>query len=187
MSYSSEKSTISISNLIDKCIDGDRASWELFFINFHRLVTGVVNQRSFSSKEDTVQIIYLKLLEDDYKLLRKFHGTSYGEFLLYLKEICKNIVRDENKKYQKKTRLLEENSFNESKLIDPKSIEPPGEEGEKELLFEKIMQLELGFREVMILKVNGYKAREISEILDIPLNTVLTRVKRSIEKIKKNI
>jgi DNA-directed RNA polymerase specialized sigma24 family protein len=48
------------------------------------------------------------------------------------------------------------------------------------------MELKLGFREVMVLKLNVYKAREIAEILNLPLNTVLTRIKRSIEKFKKN-
>ena len=47
------------------------------------------------------------------------------------------------------------------------------------------MELKMGFREVMALKLNGYKAREIAEILNLPINTVLTRIKRSIEKFKK--
>ena len=48
------------------------------------------------------------------------------------------------------------------------------------------MQLDLAFREVLTLRYLGYKTREIAEILNIPLNTVLTRIKRASEKIKKN-
>ena len=48
------------------------------------------------------------------------------------------------------------------------------------------MDLDILFREVLTLRFLGYKTREIAEILNIPLNTVLTRTRRAIKKLKKN-
>jgi len=186
MKFSSQKEEFSIPELISGCVNGKKESWDLFFQKFHRLVTGIAFHKSHDSMEDAVQTIYLRLIEDDYRVLKKFNGSSYGAFLLYLKEVCRNVVKEENKKFSQKKSYIVPTEVNTDSLVDPKSINFPENEEEREQLLEKIMELKLGFREVMVLKLNGYKAREIAEILNLPLNTVLTRIKRSIEKFKKN-
>ena len=186
MKFSTQKEEISISELISGCINGKKESWDLFFQKFHRLVTGIAFQKSYDSMEDAVQTIYLRLIEDDYRVLKKFNGSSYGAFLLYLKEVCRNVIKEENKKLSQKNNHLVPSEVNTDSIVDPKSIAFPENEEEREQLLEKIMELKMGFREVMALKLHGYKAREIAEILNLPLNTVLTRIKRSIEKFKKN-
>jgi RNA polymerase sigma factor (sigma-70 family) len=186
MKFSTQKEEISIPELISGCINGKKESWDLFFQKFHRLVTGIAFQKSHDSMEDAVQTIYLRLIEDDYRVLKKFNGSSYGAFLLYLKEVCRNVIKEENKKLSQKKSHIVPTEVNTDSLVDPKSIGIPENEEEHEQLLEKIMELKIGFREVMALKLKGYKAREIAEILNLPLNTVLTRIKRSIEKFKKN-
>ena len=173
----------SVQNLISGCLHGKNDSWELFFELFHRLITGTVARNSKIAQEDTVQAIYLRLVENDYKLLRRFQGNTYGSFLVYLKEISKNVVREEYKNQNSKISKIEYDSFDEASIIDPKSQFP----NDTEILYEKMMDLDIAFREVMVLRVQGYKAREIAEILQIPLNTVLSRMKRAMEKIKKNL
>jgi RNA polymerase sigma factor (sigma-70 family) len=152
---------------------------------FHRLVTGIALHKSHDAMEDAIQSIYLRLIEDDYRVLRKFNGSSYGALFLYLKEVCKNVVKEENKKLSQKKSQIVPTDVNTDSLVDPKSIGISENGEEREQLLEKIMELKIGFREVMVLKLDGYKAKEIAEILDLPLNTVLTRIKRSIEKFKK--
>ena len=185
MKFSTQKEEISIPDLISGCANGKKESWDLFFQKFHKLVTGIAFQKSHDSMEDAVQTIYLRLVEDDYRVLKKFNGSSYGAFLLYLKEVCKNVIKEENKKLLQKKSRLASTEINTDSIVDPKSIAFPENEEEREQLLEKIMELKMGFREVMALKLHGYKAREIAEILNLPLNTVLTRIKRSIEKFKK--
>ena len=131
-------------------------------------------------------MIYLRLVENDYKILRKFNGNSYGAFFLYLKEISKNVVREENKKNFQQNKITDPFNYNEDNLIDPQTLINNDSEEDLSLLLEKIMQLDIVFREVLTLRYLGYKSREIAEILNIPLNTVLTRIKRASEKIKKN-
>ena len=186
MKFSIQKEEFLISDLISGCVNGKKESWDLFFQKFHRLVTGIAFHKSHDSMEDAVQTIYLRLIENDYRVLKKFNGSSYGAFLLYLKEVCRNVVKEENKKLSQKKSHIVPTEVNTDSIVDPKSIGTPENDEEREQLLEKIMELKMGFREVMVLKLNGYKAREIAEILKLPLNTVLTRIKRSIEKLKKN-
>ncbi len=185
MKFSTQKEGISIPDLISGCVNGKKESWDLFFQKFHRLVTGIAFHNSHDSMEDAVQIIYLRLIDDDYRVLKKFNGSSYGAFLIYLKEVCRNVIKEENKKLSQKRSRIDPNEVRTDSIVDPKSIAFPENEEEREQLLEKIMELKMGFREVMALKLNGYKAREIAEILNLPINTVLTRIKRSIEKFKK--
>jgi RNA polymerase sigma factor (sigma-70 family) len=185
MKFSAQKDDISIPDLIEGCTNGKKESWDLFFQKFHRLVTGIAFHNSHDSMEDAVQIIYLRLIDDDYRVLKKFNGSSYGAFLVYLKEICRNVIKEENKKLSQKRSRIDPNEVRTDSIVDPKSIAFPENEEEREQLLEKIMELKMGFREVMALKLDGYKAREIAEILNLPINTVLTRIKRSIEKFKK--
>ena len=185
MKFSTQKEGISIPDLISGCVNVKKESWDLFFQKFHRLVTGIAFHNSHDSMEDAVQIIYLRLIDDDYRVLKKFNGSSYGAFLIYLKEVCRNVIKEENKKLSQKRSRIDPNEVKTDSIVDPKSIAFPENEEEREQLLEKIMELKMGFREVMALKLNGYKAREIAEILNLPINTVLTRIKRSIEKFKK--
>ena len=185
MKFSTQKEGISIPDLISGCVNGKKESWDLFFQIFNRLVTGIAFHNSHDSMEDAVQIIYLRLIDDDYRVLKKFNGSSYGAFLIYLKEVCRNVIKEENKKLSQKRSRIDPNEVRTDSIVDPKSIAFPENEEEREQLLEKIMELKMGFREVMALKLNGYKAREIAEILNLPINTVLTRIKRSIEKFKK--
>ena len=184
MNFEIKESEISVSELLQGCMEGNRKSWDLFFDKFHRLITGVVNQKSSENIDDTVQLIYLRLVENDYKILRKFNGNSYGAFFLYLKEISKNVVREENKKNFQQNKITD--NYVEDNLIDPQTLINNDSEEDLNHLMDRIMQLDLAFREVLTLRYLGYKTREIAEILNIPLNTVLTRIKRASEKIKKN-
>jgi RNA polymerase sigma factor (sigma-70 family) len=186
MNFEFKENEISVSELLQSCMQGNRKSWDLFFDKFHRLITGVVNQKSSENIDDTIQLIYLRLVENDYKVLRKFNGNSYGAFFLYLKEISKNVVREENKKNFQQNKITDPFNYNEDNLIDPQTLINNDSEEDLNLLMGRIMQLDLAFREVLTLRYLGYKTREIAEILNIPLNTVLTRIKRASEKIKKN-
>lgn len=167
------------------CVEGKSGSWEIFFQKFHKLITGVLYKKSLANPEDNIQIVYLRLVDSDYKLLRNFRGTNYGAFILYLKEICFHVANDENKKILRRPTIDFGNQEWQHELVDSKPSEI--EDDDKERLLSKLMGIELIYREVLILRSRGYKTKEISEILQIPVNTVLTRIKRGIDKLKKSI
>jgi RNA polymerase sigma-70 factor (ECF subfamily) len=186
MNFELKKDEIPVSELLQGCIEGKRKSWDFFFEKFHRIITGVIFQKSFDNSEDTIQLVYLRLVENDYNLLRKFNGNTYGALLLYLKEVAKNVVREEYKKNFNKNKITDTLNGIEHNIVDPQTLNDNDSEEDINFLFEKIMELDFDFRIVLTLRYLGYKTKEISEILDIPLNTVLTRIKRGIEKLKKN-
>ena len=186
MNFEFESKEIPVSKLLEGCILGKRKSWDFFFEKFHRLITGVVAQHSFENSEDTIQLIYLRLVENDYKILKKFKGNSYGAFFLYIKEVSRNVVREENKKNIQNNKYTDSYQNIEDNLIDPQTLINNDTEEDIQHLLDKIMELDFAFREVLLLRYMGYKTKEIGEILNIPLNTILTRTKRGIEKLKKN-
>ncbi|NBU98698.1 MAG: sigma-70 family RNA polymerase sigma factor [Spirochaetia bacterium] len=186
MNLELNKAEVPVSELLQGCIEGKRKSWDFFFEKFHRIITGVILQKTFNNTDDTIQLVYLRLVENDYNLLKKFKGNSYGALLLYLKEVAKNVVREEFKKNFNKNQITDSLNGIEHILVDPHSLKDKESDDDINLLLEKIMELDFDFRIVLTFRYLGYKTKEISEILDIPLNTVLTRIKRGIEKLKKN-
>lgn len=174
-----------IKTILDGCVKGNTSSWNRFIDLFHKLISGVVYKNHYGKDyEDVVQLVYLKLVEDDFRLLRKFDGELFASFLIYLTESVKNIIRNENRKEIRKNKREIVSSPDDFHQF---ASEANSNESEKETeLLEYLMSnLESPFREVILLKFKGYKSREIADILKIPLNTVLTRSARGIEKIKK--
>lgn len=187
MKSSENLDNIPLNDLISGCIDGNKAHWKIFIKKFHKLITGYAHLRARDSVEDTTQRIYLRLVEDDCNVLKKFNGSTYGGFLLYLRGICKNVIMDENKKVSRDNERESSLELQEKELVDPKTELSWEMDESKEELLNLIMELNTGYREVMLLKIDGYKAREIAEILKIPQNTVLTRIKRSLETMKNKV
>ncbi len=186
MNFEFNEDEIPISELLQGCIEGKRKSWDFFFEKFHKLISGVVNHKISDNPEDIIQLIYLRLVENDYNVLRKFKGTNYGSFFLYLKEVSKNVVREEYKKNTIKDKVIDPYKIIEEDIVDPVTISNGDSNEDLSLLLDKIIDLDILFREVLTLRFLGYKTREIAEILNIPLNTVLTRTRRAIKKLKKN-
>ncbi|EKJ86147.1 RNA polymerase sigma factor (sigma-70 family) [Leptospira meyeri] len=174
-----------IKSILDGCLKGNTNSWNRFIDLFHRLISGVVHKNHYGKDyEDVVQLVYLKLVEDDFRLLRKFDGELFASFLIYLSESVKNIIRNENRKEIRKNKR-EIVSSPEDFHHFASDTNSQDSEDETEFLEYLMTNLESPFREVLLLKFRGYKSREIADILKIPLNTVLTRSARGIEKIKK--
>lgn len=177
-----------INTLLGKMISGDESAWKSFLEKFHPLIQGTVNKYiSYPEAEDIANEVYVHLMEDNYRLLRNFHGEFPG-FLLYIQSISKNISRKEGKKYYRKNNPLR--SINdEFEPVDSRfSIEMIFEENQsKENLNIAIENLELTYIEVLKLRSEGYKAKEIAKILSIPLNTVLTKMSRGKKKLKNHL
>ena len=72
------------SELLRRCIAGDRAAWETFVHRHVDLLYGMVRRlmpagaggTRNTDAEDVVQAVFLKLWEDDRRRLRGFRGTS---------------------------------------------------------------------------------------------------------------
>jgi RNA polymerase sigma factor (sigma-70 family) len=171
--------------ILDGCLVGDKSSWNLFLDHFHRLISGLVHKEHYGTEyEDLIQHVYLKLVENDYRLIRQFDGDHYASFLIYLSEIVRFILKNENRKEVRKNKREIVSSPEDFELLEA-PLDSYQRENEDEFVEFLMTNLESPFREILLFKLRGYKSREIASILNLPLNTVLTRSKRAIDKLKK--
>lgn len=87
--------------LIKMCLNGDVVAWEEFMRRYHRLIAGVVfrttlkwGQSSPTTMDDLIQETYLKLCDDEYRLLRGYNPKHPDAIYGYIKIITANVVHD---------------------------------------------------------------------------------------------
>jgi RNA polymerase sigma-70 factor, ECF subfamily len=98
-------SSASSEDLVRACAGStNQAAWEEFIRRFHRLIAAVVlrtarrwGDPSPQQLADLVQDTYLKLCEDDGRLLRSFHPHHPDAIYGFLKVVATNVVHDHYK------------------------------------------------------------------------------------------
>ena len=169
--------------LIDKYLNGDEKSLEVLIKRYLKPIYSfafnfVLNQQD---AEDLTQETFLKM----WRNLRKFKKEKNFENWLFT--IAKNTCLDFLRKKKKNLTLSADN------LEIVADFAPPLlEKLEKENLLEKlkkeIEKLPIKMRQIIDLYYNfGLNFREISEILGEPINTVKSRHRRAISKLKKSV
>ncbi|EMM84161.1 RNA polymerase sigma factor [Leptospira interrogans] len=178
--------------IIDGCILSNESSWREFIQRYDRILTGtIVNQNGKDDAEDIFQKVLIKLVENEFRLLRNFKGTTEAEFRSYIIQIVRNTLRNEYKSHSRRR----ESSFIENEELDRALIRKSWEVWEitetnrlyHEMIsnFEDlILNLDLKSREVIYFRFRGLKFREISEILGMNLNTIISLHNRALKKIK---
>ncbi|GBF48725.1 RNA polymerase sigma subunit [Leptospira ryugenii] len=177
-----------IRGLIDDCVLGKEFAWKEFIGRFHRLITGTVAHYVPSLEvSDTVQLVYLRLTHNDYQLLRRFKGESPPAFIIYLSEIAKNVSLSQTRVLRKKD-YREGIGLDETIEILDERIQPEDQYfvlEEQDEILRQMERLDENSREILLLRLQNYKFKDIAEILGEPLGTVLARAKRAKEKLKK--
>jgi len=177
-----------IRQLLDECSLAKEAAWKSFIERFHKLISGTVAHYVPENEiPDTVQLVYVRITHNDFQLIRKFKGDSFPAFIVYLSEIAKNVSLSQ-------TRVLRRIDFREGiglddtiDILDERAI-PENiyfELEEKNEIYQYISKLDEASREILILRLKGYKFKDIAEILEVPIGTVLARANRAKEKLKK--
>jgi len=175
-----------LNTIIRGCCEGSQNAWKKFIKEFHKLISGTVYKTCPYESEDIIQSIYEKLIKDQYKLLAQFNGC-YEQFLIYLKNISYNTALD----YLKKINRYNDNSvdldmFLEGIADDHANIESTFLlEYELTLLYQAISELKHDSQEIMLFLAKGYKYKDIALMMNLPLNTVLTKANRAKKILKK--
>lgn len=178
--------------ILDGCILSNESSWREFIHRYDRILTGtILNFQIKREADDILQKVLLKLVEEDYRLLRTFRGNTEAEFRSYLIQITKNILRNENRSFYRKREsfFIEESELDRALIRRSEEVWKRAEEDSylREVYekFEHLLSnLDLKSREVVYFRLQGLKFREISEITGMKLNTVLSLNKRALEKIR---
>ena len=124
-----------------------------------------------------------------YKAMNNFKGeSSVGTYLV---RIAINLSLNEIKRRQRRYRWFQRPSETEVEIeslpAEVSAINPnPEQEETKAIVQHAIQQLEPKFRSVIVLRlIDGYTTQETARILELPVGTVLSRLARAQEKLKK--
>ncbi len=117
-----------------------------------------------------------------YKSMDKFKGDS--KLGTYLARTAINLTLNEIKK-RKKRWLVTTNSYEN---FDIPSIDNEESQDITNVVNESLKKLEPKYRSVVVLRfIQGFSTKETSEILELPLGTVLSRLSRGQQKLKEII
>ena len=175
---------LNIEKLIRECCEGSEKAWREFIQEFNPLISGCIFKICNIDSEDVIQIVYEKLIKNNYALLSRFDGC-FEQFMVYLMNISKNSALTYRKNVLKRTiPLVDIDVYTEFDRTFSSSENERIEQDDKIFINEIINDLKPHYKEVLIYLSKGYNHREISEILSIPLNTV-TRANRGKEILRK--
>ena len=180
-------------NLIAGCIKGDKASWEAFVKNYGKVVTNAViktfkscyREDLFSDVVDVSQDVFKKLLERDYKALKDLRKEESIEPWLCVIAHNKALDYIRKKGIQVSMPLFE--------IREPETEYHPQEElamakEVQDLLRDVLKGVKPQERLIFTLfYVEGRGYKEISEIMDLPVNTVATKLFRTRNKMRERI
>ena len=163
--------------LLDRCLDGSPHAWEDFVDRFLGLVIHVVNHTGTSRnvsidaslRDDLVSDVFLKLIEHDFAILRRFRRQC--SLHTYLAVVARRVVSK---------RLLQHSATNNRTVAVDALGEIPASDGNSEARIadrehvEKLL-LRLDGREADIVRMyhlEGRSYREISSVVGIAENSV---------------
>ncbi len=160
--------------LIGKCKGGDMAAFKMLVVRHEGKVAGVIRSMlgPTPEAEDVGQEVFIRF----YDALGKFRGEA--QVGTYLIRIAINLSLNELKK-KKRTSAR----FTTMEAAANKGTEDMMDLNEQ-LNFE-FSQLEPEFQTVATLRlIEGYSTEETSDILSIPIGTVLSRLARAQQKLR---
>jgi RNA polymerase sigma-70 factor (ECF subfamily) len=168
--------------LIKASLSGDKLAFTEIVHRYRgmvaRTVKGMIGDNAFA--EDVGQEVFIKL----YHSLRDFRGES--KLSTYLHRITVNITLNEIKRNRRM------NAPGQADELD--SLRPAILAGEdlvsrsetKELVEKALQMLEPRYRIVIVMRMlQGYDTKETAEALGLPVGTVLSRLSRAQEQMRK--
>jgi RNA polymerase sigma-70 factor (ECF subfamily) len=169
--------------LIEKYLKGDDKALEVLISKYlkpvYSFIFGYVQNQQ--DAEDLTQETFLKM----WRNLKKFKKEK--NFKSWLFTIAKNTCFDFLRK-KKGSLILNIENLEIIADFTPSLIEMLEKENLMEKLKREIEELPFKMKQVMDLYYNsGLNFREISEILGEPVNTIKSRHRRAISKLKKSI
>lgn len=174
-------------DLLEKCLNLTPGSWEHFTDRFAGLMMGVVTHVAHSrdirttimDREDIVARVFEKLVEDDFRALRNFKGTS--SLYTYLTVVCRRIAVRQLIKLDRKQRKERNSAPEELDVSPPLDIQRSD--------FEELLRNldEVSSELVRLRYVQELPYSEISRRLNIPENSIGPMLSRARASIRQSI
>lgn len=162
---------------VERLKSGDSSAFDYIYDNTYKVVFFVAHNivRSKEGAEDVVQETYLKAFTH-------FDGYQSESVLAWLTKIARNIAINTYQKNKRETVTdfaADDSKYGVSSMPDENSI------GLLKLA-ESVLSEE-DFQIVIMCAVAGYKRREVSDFLHMPLSTVTFRYLEAMKTLRKNI
>ena len=174
-------------DLLDKCLNVKPGSWEHFTDRFAGLMMAVVNhvansrdiRTTIMDREDVVARVFEKLIEDYFRVLRNFKGTS--SLYTYLTVVCRRIAVRQLIKLDRKQRKEQNAADREVETSSPVDINRED--------FEELLRTldDVSSELVRLRYVDELPYSEISRRLNIPENSIGPMLSRARASIRKSI
>jgi RNA polymerase sigma-70 factor (ECF subfamily) len=162
---------------VDLALRGDEKAFELLVKNHkNRVATTAMNMLADPEEANEIgQQVFIQL----YRSLKKFRKEA--NLSTYITRITINLCLNHLKRRQNfSSRSLELNQANKIR-----SSENQADFESKELITKALQKLDEKHRSIIVLRmVQGFDTLETASILNLPKGTVLSRLKRGMEKLK---
>ena len=167
--------------LISSLKDGDERAYfkvlDLHKDQVARTVKGMLG--NVQEAEDVGQEVFIRF----FKSIDNFKGDA--KISTYINRIAINLSLNELEKRKRKWRIFYRGEKLEEKLITNIGAKPIEDVERKEIVRMAIMKLAPKYRKIVILRaLQEYSFKEVAEILQMPLGTVLSRYARAQYKLR---
>ena len=184
--------------MIKHCLSNLETGCDALYKECASLCINILNKHfpilSLDDKDDVVQNASLKLLKGG---LKNFQGTTKYEFLAYLNRIVRNEAHTYLEYLKKKKNIIsidQEKDCGDDQLPPIEIIDPdPGPDNPLQLkelwrLIESVLKdFPIKTSQIFVMKIDGYKDREISDILGIPMGTVAKQYHQVRQRLQQEI
>lgn len=196
-------------SLVCRCVDGDELAWDEFVGRFHRRIVVFVTRSTKNGDADTraevIQEVYIRLLANDCRALRAWHGASESSWLAYLATIVHAVACDAIKRRRSLKRTAAVVSLDGGDRRDTgrlaEAIPAPESNSPERLLDERLVPERLvsllatvergpqASRNSLIFLLHvldGLTASEISRLpgLELPVANVESALRRTKERLR---
>ena len=166
--------------IIEEVKKGNHAAFKEIILKYESQIAATVIGMigKCPDAEDVGQEVFIRF----FKSIDKFRGdSSLGTYLTRIAiNLSLNILR------RRKRNILFNIQPIEKEIVNQKEENDVIFNDEKDFVQRAIQKLDSKFRSVVVLRIiDGYSTEETAEILKIPLGTVLSRLARAQDKLKK--
>lgn len=168
--------------LVKASLEGDKRAFGEIVTRYQRMVArtvkGMLGDTVFA--EDLGQEVFIKL----YYSLPDFRGDA--KLSTYIQRIAVNLTLNEIKRRKRFTSMFSQTGDSEIHEYDVADADNEEKKDARELVNKALKAMEPKFRIILTMRMlQGYSTKETAEILELPLGTVLSRLARAQDQMRK--
>jgi RNA polymerase sigma-70 factor (ECF subfamily) len=168
--------------LVQASINGDKKAFGEIVTRYQKMVArtvkGMLGDSVFA--EDIGQEVFIKL----YYSLSEFRGEA--KLSTYIQKIAVNLTLNEIKRRKRFFSMFSQKGNNEMYEFEVADRDNEERKEASEIVNKALMAMDPKFRIIVTMRMlQGYSTKETSEILDLPIGTVLSRLSRAQDQLRK--